>query len=147
MDDVQLRYGIPDVELGCPKGGTVNPTTFVGHQLIVVFLPADEAAALQELGRYANYADELTDSDAWVLGIVQQEHPSTAIVTAGHGLVSDPDCSAWRAFERLLKRGENHDRDDGAVYLFGRGGALQKAWFGSGVADDVVRELRRQASW
>ena len=147
MDDVQLRYGIPDVELDCPKGGTVNPTTFVGHQLVIVFLPTDEAAALREIGDYASYSSELTANDAWVLGIVQQERPSAAIMAAGHGLVSDPDCSAWRAFQRLLKVAESHDRHDGAVYLFGRGGALQRAWLGSGFADDVVRELRRQASW
>jgi peroxiredoxin len=31
------NYGIPDIELPLPKGGTVNPSDFAGHELVVLF--------------------------------------------------------------------------------------------------------------
>ena len=39
------NYGIPDIELTLPKGGTVNPTDFIGHELVVLFCPLDHGAA------------------------------------------------------------------------------------------------------
>lgn len=145
MDDARLRFGIPDLELGCPDGRSVNPATFVGHQLIVLFLPVEEAAAVRELGDYASYAQEFADNDAWVLNIVSEVRPSLAVRGGCHALVIDPRNEAWRAFERLVEHRPAPPRAGGAVFLFSRGGGLQRAWAGPGHAQDVVRELVRPA--
>lgn len=145
MDEVRLRFGIPDLELGCPDGRTVNPATFVGHQLIVLFLPLKEAAAIRELGEYGRHAQQFSDNDAWLLNIVNEAKPSLAVRGGCHALAIDPRNEAWRAFERLAEHRRVHPREDGAVYLFARGGGLQRAWPGPGHAQDVVRELRSPA--
>lgn len=144
MDEFRLRFGIPDLELSCPDGRSVNPSTFVGHQLVVLFLPLEEGAAVREIGDYARFAQGFSDNDVWVLNIVKEAKPSLAVRGACHALASDPHDEAWRAFERLADRRRSSPRKGGAVYLFGRGGGLMRAWSGPGHAHDVVRELHRQ---
>ena len=146
MDDVQLRFGIPDLELNCVRGGTINPAAFVGHELTVLFLPADETAAIRQLQDYRQHAHHFSDCDAWVLDIVQEQEPSAAILAASPALALDPEHIAWNAFERLLSAGVRHPWQMGGVYLFGRGGGLQRAWFGTSGADEVVRELNAPGS-
>ena len=145
MDEVRLRFGIPDIELSCPDGRSVNPSTFVGHQLVVLFLPLEEGAAVREIGDYASFAQDFLDNDAWVLNIVKEANPSFAVRGGCHALASDPNDEAWRAFGRLGERRRSRPRKGGAVYLFGRGGGLMRAWSGPGHARDVVRELHGPA--
>ena len=147
MEDLRLRFGIPDVELACPKGGSINPSTFVGHQLVVLFLPTDLAASISELADYASYAAELSATDAWILNIARKADSSLENRPECHALASDPDDKAWHAFLRLTRRREKSPREDGAVYLFGRGGGLQGFWPGAGHSADVIRELRQPSAW
>jgi peroxiredoxin len=147
MDEVKLRYGIPDLELPCAKGGTLSPATFVGHQLIVLFLPTNDSMAAAEIGDYARHAQALSDSDAWLLGIIETADPSSTVLEGCHALATDPQSVAWNAFGGLLKEATSQERADGAVYLFGRGGGLQRVWFGSGHAKDIVQELQHRSDW
>ena len=34
-------FGVPNIDLPWSCGGTVNPSCFAGHQLLVLFLPTD----------------------------------------------------------------------------------------------------------
>ena len=142
MQDVKLTYGIPDIEIACATGANVNPSIFVGHQLIVLFLPADERLAVQELDQYASYATMLSDSDAWLIAILENEDWSPKVLSHRQSLACDGDGVAWRAFQRLLCHNSKFKRESGAVYLFARGGGLQRMWSGIGHADEVIGELR-----
>jgi hypothetical protein len=53
MTTTQLNYGIPDVELSWSCGGSVNPSCFAGHQLVVLFLPEAANEQTEELESYA----------------------------------------------------------------------------------------------
>jgi hypothetical protein len=138
-EDIGLRYGVPDVEFGCAKGGTLNPSKFVGHQLLVLFLPTAEEAAVRELQSYSELARDFAENDAWLMGVAHESAPSPALV--------DRCQQGWRAFERLLNPHEPHKREEGGAYLFGRGGNLQRAWFGPSHASDVVEELTRPSAF
>ena len=132
------NYGIPDIELLLPNGGTVNPTDFIGHELVVLFCPLDRGAAARELADYDRHADQFSYNDAWMIAVCDDTEtlPASRITIA-----ADPDLGAWRAFGECLDPPEQLAREDGAVFLFGRGGCVTRAWPGSGHAEDVVKEL------
>jgi peroxiredoxin len=136
--NAERNYGIPDLELPLPKGGTVNPTDFVGHELVVLFPPLDRAAAARELADYNRHADQLSYNDAWMIAVANdtETQPASRIT-----LAVDPHLAAWRAFGDSLDPSKRFPREEGAVFLFGRGGCLTRAWQGSGHASDVVKEL------
>ena len=48
----RLNFGIPNVDLPLGCGGTVNPSCFAGHQLVVLFLPADATKRVAEFESY-----------------------------------------------------------------------------------------------
>lgn len=137
----QPNYGIPDIELPLPKGGTVNPTNFVGHELVVLFCPLDRGAAARELADYDHYADQFSYNDAWMIAVCDDtdDLPASRIAIAG-----DPDLDAWRVFGESLDKPGRLSREEGAVFLFGRGGCLTRAWQGSGHVNDVVGELGKR---
>jgi hypothetical protein len=131
-------FGIPDIELPCAKGGTVNPSFFVGHELVVLFCPSDRTAAAKELAQYNARADQLSYNDAWMVAVCDpvETLPGSRITLAG-----DEDLRGWRTFCGRLDPAVQLPRDEGAVFLFGRGGCLQRMWEGTGHAADVVEEL------
>lgn len=134
----QLNFGIPDVDLPWSCGGTVNPSCFVGHQLLVLFLPADEGRQAAELDSYAKLAEELVDTDAWFLVIGSEG--SKASPEPGIPIALDRDGKAWQAFTKVAKAARL-DRSQGAVFLFTRGGAFHRLWPGQGNSSQVVQEL------
>lgn len=135
------NYGIPDIELLLPNGGTVNPTDFVGHELVVLFCPLDRDAAARELADYDRYADQFSFNDAWMIAVCDD---TEALPASRITIAADPDLGAWRAFGECLDPPEQLPREDGAVFLFGRGGCVTRAWRGSGHANDVVKELGKR---
>ena len=140
--EIQLRCGIPDVDLACASGGTINPASFAGHRLIVLFLPDNESAASRELEDYSRCAADFVACDAWLLPVSNQHMASAASHAVPLVTAIDPEQIAWAAFQRLAK-GARYEREDGAVFLFGRGGDLDQAWFGRGNAHKVASELKR----
>jgi peroxiredoxin len=132
------KHGIPDIELPAPKGGTVNPSDFAGHELVVLFCPLDRIAAARELADYARQADQLSYNDAWMIAVSED---AKTLPASRMTLAADPDLGAWRAFGESLDPPHQLPREEGAVFLFGRGGCLTRAWQGPGHADDVVHEL------
>ena len=74
MDATEARYGIPDIDLPWSCGGTVNPSCFAGHQLVVLFLPTDPGQGRAEFMSYDKLAGELAGSDAWYLVIGDEIH-------------------------------------------------------------------------
>lgn len=135
------NYGVPDIQLPMLKGGTVNPTDFIGHELVVLFCPLDRGAAAREVADYDRHVDQLSFNDAWIIAV----HDDPEILLASRIQVAgDPDLRAWRAFSKCLDSPELTSREEGAVFLFGRGGCLTRAWPGSGHASDVVKELGKR---
>lgn len=134
----KLNYGIPDIELPLPEGGTVNPSDFAGHELVVLFCPLDRVAAARELADYNRHADQLSNNDAWMVAVC--DDPKT-LPASRITLAADPDLGAWRAFGECLDPPEQIPRGGGAAFLFGRGGCLTRVWQGPGHVDDVVKEL------
>lgn len=132
----ELNFGMPNVDLTWSCGGTVNPSCFAGHQLVVLFLPTDERQQVTEFQSYDKVADELAGTDAWFLVVGKESGTSEP---GSVPIAFDPDEKAWKAFTKLAKI--NPDRTAGAVFLFTRGGALHHAWPGPGHASEVVREL------
>ena len=135
------NYGIPDIEFPLSKGGTVNPTNFIGHELIVLFCPLDRGAAARELADYNRYVDQFSYNDAWMIAVSDD---TAALPASRITIAADPDLEAWRAFNECLDPPERSSREEGAVFLFGRGGCLTRAWSGSGHANDVVGELGKR---
>lgn len=136
----ELNFGIPDVDLPWSCGGTVNPSCFVGHQLVVVFLPDDEKQRIAELTAYGTVANEFTETDAWFLAVAPGDGN---VPSQWHSIpvAVDGDGGAWRAFKELAGPATRLDRDKGAAFLFMRGGSLHRVWPGAGHAGEVVDEL------
>lgn len=134
-------FGIPDIDLPCAKGGTVNPSSFAGHELVVLFCPSDRQAAAKELADYNLHADQLAYNDAWMVAVCDpvETPPASRISLAG-----DKDSFGWRSFCGRLAPARQPSRDEGAVFLFGRGGCLQRMWEGSGHASEVTEELGKR---
>jgi peroxiredoxin len=130
-------YGPPDIELAGQQGCTVNPANFAGHDLVVLFCPANPDAAAQELTDYNALADALAYNDAYMVAICGREAGAPASRIA---LSTDRD-RAWEAFRGCCSRRDLPSPDEGAVFLFGRGGCLRHIWSGVGHADDVMRWL------
>jgi len=142
MVATELKFGVPDVDLTWSCGGTVNPSCFVGHQLFVLFLPTDQERQAAELKSYDAQADAFAGTDAWFLVIGQPEtfpllHRSTPIAF-------DTEGTAWGAFLELAEDELTSNREDGAGFLFTRGGALHRVWNGPGHAVELVRELKER---
>lgn len=138
-----LNYGIPDVALARVGGGSVNPSYFVGHPLVVVFCPVDQAAEAHELREFAKRACQLVSYDAWLItihrnGAAPAQEPGCPAASA-----IDPHDLAWAAFLDIADA-NTLKRDEGATFLFGRGGSLQHVWPGSGHAARVIDELSQQ---
>ena len=139
MDSAHTRYGIPDVELQKPRGGTVNPANFIGHEIVVLFCAADRDAAARDVADYALHMKDLSDSDAWIIGICgEAELPCEH---ASFTMARDRDRVAWDAFQELLEPRKRTPREEGAVFLFDRGGGMRRSWAGSGHASDVARAV------
>lgn len=144
MNVTRIRYGIPDLELQRPGGGSVNPANFIGHELVVLFCPADRHAAARDLADYALHMKDLCDTDAWIVGICDGDVPSCDHGTGPFMMAEDRGRLAWDAFQHLLQPGERTSRELGAVFLFDRGGGFRRSWAGSGHAADVARALRER---
>jgi hypothetical protein len=132
-----LNYGIPDIDLPLGCGGTVNPTSFAGHQLVVLFLPVDATQRAAEFASYNGLSNELSHTDAWFV-VVASEPFSPA--DAKTRVALDPDARAWRAFKENAADA-TLDRKGGAAFFFTRGGALHRIWAGPGHAREVAEEL------
>jgi hypothetical protein len=141
MATTGLKFGIPDIELGCFSGMKINPSSFVGHELIALFCPIDPAGAAREIAAYTRHFGDFVDCDAWLLTFADQ--CSNAAVDGARRLLTipDPDRRAWIAFRNVAHDPEELDRSSGAVFLFSRGGALHRYWHGDGHVDGVLAEL------
>jgi len=60
-------------------------------------------------------------------------------------IAADREGAAWRAFKRVAGGGTKLDRNQGAAFLFTRGGAFHRAWSGQGHANEVIDELLTRA--
>lgn len=130
-------YGIPDIELASQHGGTVNPSNFVGHDLIVLFCPAEPLAAASELASYNALAEALAYNDAYMVAVCCAEAGSPA----SRILISADSERARDAFGKCLDGTERLRADEGGVLLFGRGGCLRQTWHGTGHAREVIQAL------
>jgi peroxiredoxin len=140
----ELNFGIPNVQLPWSSGGTVNPSCFAGHQLVVLFLPADPALQTAELASYERVAADAAGTDAWLLAVGENLRPDLAALT-NIPIAADREGAAWRAFEKVARAGTGLDRNQGAAFLFTRGGAFHRAWSGQGHATEVIDELLTRA--
>jgi len=142
--DSELTFGIPDIELPWNRGGTVKPSCFAGHQLIVLFLPADAVQQAAELAAYEEFAPDFPETDAWFLS-VGGNLPSGLADRTNLPIALDQDGAAWRAFEKVANQASKLDRSKGATFLFTRGGAFHRAWPGQGHARELMDELLTRA--
>ena len=133
-----LSFGIPNIDVARSRGGTVNPCHFVGHQLVVLFLPNDAREQAVELEQYEKLASDIADVDGWLLAIGSEPGKSGR---EGIPIAFDPNGKVWGAFTEVAKA-EDLDRSKGATFLFTRGGAFHRFWSGPGHASDVLEELR-----
>lgn len=142
MASIELRFGIPNIEVGAASGLRINPSSFAGHELIVLFCPTDPDGAAQELAAYRAHNTDFVERDAWLLAFAGD---GKAIVDGPVRTLTIPDRSrrAWVAFRDLAAHPEEFDRSSGATFLFTRGGNLQRYWHGPGHVSQVLEELRR----
>lgn len=134
----QQKTSIPDIELARSDGVPVNPSHFIGHDLIVLFLPGNEKDSVRDLAEYDALADRLARDDAYMIVICEVATNSTHSRVAN---VSDPESKAWKEFDTTDQAPR---RAEGAVYLFGRGGCLRRRWEGPGHAQDVFTALEER---
>lgn len=137
MIATELRYGIPDIDLAWSRGGSVNPSCFAGHQLVVLFLPKDPQGQHAEIESYRKITEKLLGTDAWFLVVGDKSHVEDNAKTP---VALDSDGAAWRSFTEIAGA-EKLDRSTGAAFFFTRGGAFHQVWPGSGNADAVAQEL------
>lgn len=141
MNALDLKFGIPNMELGCASGAKVNPSSFAGHDLVVLFCPLDMSAASDEIAAFREHSAEFVERDAWLLTIAEV---AGDLAEDGDGRVlTIPDAGrqAWVAFRDLTPHAEKLDRESGATFLFSRGGNLHRYWHGPGHVADVLAEL------
>ena len=136
-----LNFGIPDVDLPWNRGANVNPSCFAGHQLVVLFLPADSKQQAAELERYDRLSKELSHTGAWFLAVASEPCVEGDAKTP---VALDPDEKAWRAFKEVAGDA-NLDRQRGAAFFFTRGGAFHRVWAGPGHEREVAEELLARA--
>lgn len=137
-----LRYGIPDVGLERLGGGTINPSWFAGHELVVFFCPADPAAAAAEIASYAQRSEEFAKCDAWLIGVRSDEGCQDEPVHDPITIALDPSGAGWAAFESLLDPAARTAEAAGGTFLFYRGGRLGRACQGAGHAAEALEALR-----
>ena len=146
MTAADLKFGIPNLELGCSSGATVNPASFAGHELIALFCPLDAAAAAQEITSYRHHCAEFVERDAWLLTFAERCDDLSVDGAARVLTIPDPERHAWVAFRDLTAHPDEMDRSSGAAFLFTRGGGLHRYWHGAGHVDEVLAELRIPSS-
>jgi hypothetical protein len=146
MAKIHLKYGIPDIELGCAAGTKINPSCFAGHELIALFCPLDAGAAAQEIEAYRRHSASFVERDAWLLTFADQCSDASVDGPARVLTIPDRDRHAWVAFRDLTGHSEEFDRSSGATFLFTRGGGLHRYWHGPGHVDEVLKELRVPSS-
>ena len=134
---------IPDVVLRKAGGGEINPSALVGQELVILFCPADPAAATREIEAYRALAGLFQDHGVWLLGVLADgldppPHPAGEPCIA---LTRDSTGAAWPAFAPWL---DGADRAPGAAFLFSHWGGFQRAWAGTGHAGEVLEEARRR---
>jgi hypothetical protein len=130
-------YGLPDIELAGAAGSTFNPSHFAGHDLVVLFCPADRQAASQEIADYNSLAEALAFNDAYMFAVCDRE----AGAPASRILETADVARARAAFSGCCSKRDRPEPDEGAVFLFGRGGCLRHIWHGTGHAKEVARAL------
>lgn len=142
MNAIDLSFGIPNIELGCASGAKVNPSSFAGHELVVLFCPLGVEAASEEIAAFRAHSAEFVERDAWLLTIA--ECGDDLSVDGGGRVLTIPDQGrqAWAAFRSLTPRSDELERESGATFLFNRGGNLHRYWPGRGHVADVLAELR-----
>src|SRR5579864_5519098 len=128
MPVADLRFGIPDIELGSVSGTRINPSSFAGHELIVLFCPADAAAAAAEIAAYQRYSAEFADRDAWLLAFADDLGEITVNGVGRVLTIPDPHRHAWVAFRNTTSHPEEFAGTSGATFLFKRGGGLHRYW-------------------
>lgn len=143
MSAAQLRFGIPDIDLPRTGGGTVNPSAFAGHVLVVVFCPAASEREAAELADYRNLSPGLGAYDGWLVAVSQRPVDGQANESCPAAAAADADGSAWAAFCDIAPPELELDRSEGATFLFARGGSLERAWPGVGHSGEVIEELAR----
>ena len=134
------NFGIPDIELRTTSGRTLNPSTFAGHALVMVFCPTSEAAEAAEAAEYKSRGCDFAKFDAWVLTVGERAH-AEGDANGPATLALDPDGNVWTAFSELAGPILKLNRDDGASFLFERGGSLAGVWGGPGRAAEVLEAL------
>jgi hypothetical protein len=141
MAKMNLKFGIPDLELDLASGIRINPASLAGHQLIVLFCPVDTTAAAQEIAAYRRRSAELVDADAWLLTFADRPDDLPVDGAARAVTIPDRDRHAWVAFRDLADCSQEIDRSSGATFLFTRGGCLHRYWQGAGHVEEVLTEL------
>ena len=146
MSSANLKFGIPDIELGCVSGAKINPSSFAGHELIALFCPLDPTSAAREIAAYRRHGAEFVERDAWLLTFAEHCDDVSVNGAARALAIPDPERHAWVAFRDLTEHPEQLDRSSGATFMFTRGGGLHRYWHGAGHVDDVLAELRAPCS-
>lgn len=139
MIKTALRFGIPDIELSWIGGGTVNPGCFAGHMLAVLFCPRSARGEAAELADYHKFSKDLSDYGCWLLSV--SGLPASLEPDPQRAMARDVDGSAWTAFKDIAPENLKLDRQEGATFLFGRGGSPQQVWSGPGHAAEVLDEV------
>ena len=110
-----LKFGIPDINLACSPELSINPSSFVGHYLVVLFCSTDAEQGAREIEAYAKHSREFAAEDAWILAFGDQCGLKPQV---GQPLmIADQDRHAWVAFRDLVESPESLDRGDIAQAL------------------------------
>jgi peroxiredoxin len=145
MTAIVQRGRIPDVVLQRAGGGEINPSALAGHELVVIFCPADPAAAAREIETYRALAGEFQDHGVWLLGVLADgiEPIQPAAGEPRIALAHDSSGAAWPTFAPWLDDSKA-GRAPGATFLFTHRGGFDRVWAGTGHAKEVLEEARRR---
>lgn len=136
--------GLPNIDLMRPDGDMLNLSAFRGQKLVVVFLPAEPAAAHEELAAYEAIAAQLANCGAWIVAVA--DSGKTARNDSRILVLTDPEDSAWGCFQGLIAPSEIPDREVGAVFAFSGTGSLEAHRPGPGHCAEIIRELKTRPS-
>jgi peroxiredoxin len=135
-------FGVPKASVVTVDGKVLDLSVFAGHPLILAFCPSGACGAAGLLYDFSNLADRIAANDAWAIGITDDPLPPGADDL--HLLLArDPDARLYAMLcDHLREQGA--DLSQGAVFLFGRGGNLQRYWAGQPDAKEVVEQLAQR---
>ena len=128
---------IPDIAMETPEGGSVKPSDFAGHKLVIFFYPKDDTpGCTTENKDFSALKDAFEAAGTKLLGVSKDPAKKHAKFIAKHGLTaplaSDPEegglSDALGVWAEKQMYGKTYMGMVRSTYLIGPDGKIAQVW-------------------